>query len=66
MRETLFRLTFHGKSNTYKGFLMVWGLDAMDVLNRVAAIVGPGAEYELDSLTLQTKDEKPVTRTVGQ
>lgn len=61
-RETLYRVAYHNKDNGYKSFLMVWGIDAMDVLNRMAAIVGPGGEYALDSLTLQTKDGNPVIR----
>ena len=49
-REQLFRVSFHSKKNAHNMFLLVWGVDAMDVLVKMAGVVGPGAEYQLDSL----------------
>ena len=49
-KEQLFRVSFHSKKSNHNMFLLVWGVDAMDVLVKMAGVVGLGAEYQLDSL----------------
>lgn len=49
-KEQLFRVSFHSKKSNHGMFLLIWGVDAMDVLVKMAGVVGPGAEYQLDSL----------------
>ena len=62
-QEQLFRINFHSKKTGYTMFLLIWGVDAMDALCNVSAIVGPGGEYALDSLSAQMDGDKPVYRT---
>ena len=61
-QEQLFRVNFHSKKTGYGIFLLIWGVDAMDALCKVSAIVGPGGEYALDSLSAQIENDKPVHR----
>lgn len=61
-QEQLFRITFHSKKTGYGIFLLIWGVDAMDALCKVSAIVGPDGEYALDSLSAQIENDKPVYR----
>lgn len=49
-KEQLFRVSFHSKKSNHSMFLLVWGVDAMDVLVKMSGIVGPGAEYTLDAM----------------
>ena len=49
-KEQLYRVSFHSKKSNHNMFLLVWGVDAMDVLVKMSGVVGPGAEYQLDSL----------------
>ncbi len=61
-QEQLFRINFHSKKTGYGMFLLIWGVDAMDALCKVSAIVGPGGEYALESLSAQMEADKPVYR----
>lgn len=63
--EQLFRINFHRKKTGYSTFLLIWGIDAMDALCKVSAIVGPGGEYALESLRAQMDGDKPVYRMAG-
>lgn len=63
-KEQLFRVSFHSKKSNHNMFLLVWGVDAMDVLVNMRGIVGPGGEYQLDSLNAYIGDNgNPVERT---
>ena len=62
-QEQLFRINFHSKKTGYGTFLLIWGVDAMDVLCKASAIVGPDAEYALESLNVQLEGDKPVYRS---
>lgn len=61
-KETLWRITFHNKKTQYQMFLMIWGVDSMDALMKLSAVVGPNAEYELDSMSKQLDNGNPIER----
>ena len=62
IQEQLFNVRFHNKRTNYQIYLLVWGVDAMDVIQQLQPVIGHGAEYALDSLAAHTVDGKPMYR----
>lgn len=63
-KEQKWRITMHSKKTGYSLFLIFWAVDAMDALMKMGPLVGPGAEYEMDSFQPCMENNAVVTRPI--
>lgn len=61
-KEQKWRITMHSKKTGYSLFLIFWAIDPMDGLMKMAPLVGPGAEYEMDNFQPFMENDAVVTR----
>lgn len=64
--EYLFKVNFHSNVTGFKMYLHVWADDCIDAMNKLSAIIGPGAEYSLDAVSSVQRDDHPVSRQKGR